>query len=461
MRNEKKDIARFFASIDLLENLEEDIGDRLSESVSLKKFDKGQLLIRHGDTGEQVFFIYRGKVEVRIPDVHGEIRKRVLLSEGDVVGEISLLIDSTYSADIVALTSVTAYCLDKTSFMLMVEHHVGFAETMSTLMVSRMAQNGGINRVGKYKLLGKIGEGSMATVFRAFDPVLDREVALKMLKYKLARDRRFLDYFESEAQTIANLNHPNIVDVYDIIDEFSTRFIVMEMLHGGDLKRHLRRDGAFDLDECRDILRQVASALEYAHGKGKFGVLHRDIKPSNIVIDRRGHVKLTDFGIAGSPRDSGVDITGSPSFTAPEITDGKPFDGRADIYSFGVTAFNLLTNSLPFSAANLDDLKRMKSTTSAPDIRFSCLDIDDELATFIDRCLSRNPADRLYDWERIGKILNSETRHRRVLDPDEIGVLIRFRSSSYQETADHVKSIQSLFEKGQVDHSIEIHREGD
>ena len=461
MTNEKRDIARFFTSIDLLAHLDEDIGDSLSERVSLETFDEGQLLIRHGNTGGQIFFIYQGKVEVRIPDVHGEIRKRVLLSEGDVVGEISLLIDSSYGADIVAMTSVTVYCLDKINFMQMVEQHVGFAETMSDLMASRMAQNGGINRVGKYQLLGKIGEGSMATVFRALDMDLNREVALKMLKYKLARSRGFLDYFENEAQTIASLNHPNIVDVYDIIDDFSTRFIVMELLHGGDLEQHLRRDGAFDLDECRDILRQAASALEYAHGLGKSSVLHRDIKPSNIVIDRRGHVKLTDFGIAALPKDIGVGITGSPAYVAPEIVEGKPFDGRADIYSFGVTAFKLLTNSLPFSAASIDELKRIKSITSAPDIRNYCPDIDEDLATFIDRCLSRDPADRLYDWKRIGKILSLETRHRRNLNPDEIGVLIRIRSSSYQDTANHVKSIQSLLEKAQVDHSIEIHHEGD
>jgi serine/threonine-protein kinase len=106
---------------------------------------------------------------------------------------------------------------------------------MTQLMTSRMAQNGGINRVGRYELRGKLGEGNMATVFNAWDPELEREVAIKMLKYKLAYDDKFRDRFEQEAKTIASLNHPNIVNVFEVIDEFSTRFIVMEKLHGQDL----------------------------------------------------------------------------------------------------------------------------------------------------------------------------------------------------------------------------------
>ena len=229
--------------------------------------------------GRRIYFIFEGKVEVQIPDTQGEVKSRIMLKKGEVVGEISLLINSTYSADVIALSKTTAFYLDQQHFNELIENHPDFAEVMSQLMTSRMAQNGGINRVGKYELRSKLGEGSMATVFNAWDKELEREVAIKMLKYKLAFNEKFLDRFEQEAKTIASLNHPNIVNVFEVIDEFSTRFIVMEKLHGQDLAAILEEKGAFSLAQTREILFQVASALQYAHNHGEKGIVHRDIKP--------------------------------------------------------------------------------------------------------------------------------------------------------------------------------------
>ena len=460
MKLANEEIVAFFSQVPMLSELDAGVVQQICDSIRVREFGKGELLVRHGKTGRNIFFVFSGKIEVRVPDVHGEVRKRVLLKEGDIVGEISLLIRSTYSADIVALTDVVALTLDSPQFLHLVETSAQFAEIMSTLMTERMAQNGGINRVGRYQLLGKLGEGSMATVFRAFDPELDREVALKMLKYKLACNQKFLDYFEQEARTIASMNHPNIVSVYEVIDAFSTRFIVMEKLRGENLQEILKRDGAFSIRATRHILNQVVNALEYAHSRGEHGIMHRDIKPANIVIDHQGHIKLTDFGIASPPRDDDFDLVGTPSYVAPEIVEGDSFDGRADIYSLGVTAYQLLTNSLPFTASRLKDLLKQHRESEAPDIRFMCLEIDDALATFVEWSLSKDPSQRLYDWKRIRKLLSYEASSRE-LNPDELGVLIRIRSSSYQETAQYVKSIRRLLDSAEVDYSIEIHRDDD
>ena len=384
-----------------------------------------------------------------------------MLKKGEVVGEISLLINANYSADIEALVKTTAFYLDRDQFKKLIEKHQDFAEVMTQLMTSRMAQNGGINRVGKYELRDKLGEGNMATVFNAWDPELEREVAIKMLKYKLAYNDNFLDRFEREARTIASLNHPNIVNVFEVIDEFSTRFIVMEKLHGQDLSIILNAKGAFGIAETREILSQVASALQYAHNQGDAGIVHRDIKPSNIVIDTYGNIKLTDFGIASTPRDKEVNIEGTPSYLAPEIINGDALDGRADIYALGVMAFHMLTTSFPFSASTLAKLLAMQVSQKPPDIRNACPEIDEDLAGFIESALSKDPDDRISDWEEIRRILKPAGQFKLSLDPNELAVNIRFRDTSYQQSAGFINAMQKLLKEEEINHQIEMHHGDD
>jgi serine/threonine-protein kinase len=160
--------------------------------------------------------------------------------------------------------------------------------------------------------------------------------------------------------------------------------------------------------------------------------VHRDIKPSNIVIDAYGNIKLTDFGVAGPPQDKKVNIEGSPSYLAPEIINGDMLDGRTDIYALGVMAFHMLTNSLPFSAGTLGKLLKMQVNQKPPDIRNTCPEIDESLAVFIDSALSKDPDDRISDWDEIRKILKPSSQLNLMLDPDELAVIIRFRDTAYQ-----------------------------
>jgi serine/threonine-protein kinase len=298
----------------------------------------------------------------------------------------------------------------------------------------------------------------MATVFNAWDAELEREVAIKMLKYRLAYDQDFLDRFEREAKTIASLNHPNIISVYEIIDAFSTRFIVMEKLPGRDLSAILAENGAFDPAQARPILAQVASALHYAHNHGDKGIVHRDIKPSNIVIDDYGNIKLTDFGIASPPRDQRLHIQGTPSYLAPEIIRGEKFDGRADIYAMGVMAFHMLTGKLPFSAVELSRLLKMQVEHQPPDIRQACPDIDSEFARFIESALRKDPDERISDWEEIRRILQLPNQLDLMLDADELALLIRFRDADYQHSARLITAMQKLLRDEGIDHHIEMYR---
>ena len=459
MQIDTDEVTLILSGVKLLQALDVETVRVIAAHTQIETFAKGQLVVEHGKSGERMYFIFEGKVEVQIPDIHGEVKRRVILKKGEVVGEISLLINSTYSADIVALDDTVAFFLDSVHFKKLIAEYPDFSEVMSTLMTNRMAQNGGINRVGKYELRGKLGEGSMATVFNAYDKELEREVAIKMLKYKLAYDSKFLDLFEKEAKVVASLNHPNIVNVFEVIDEFSTRFIVMEKLHGQDLAETIKQKGAFSVAKTREILSQLASALQYAHNQGETGIVHRDIKPSNIMIDHYGNIKLTDFGIAGPPQDKDVNIEGTPSYIAPEIINGESLDGRADIYALGVMAFHMLTNSLPFTASTLARLLKMQVQQNPPDIRSACPGIDEALAELIEKSLSKEPDDRISDWDRIRNILKPITHpHALPLDPDELAVVIRFRDTSYQQSARFINSMQKILEEEGFNHTIEMHR---
>ena len=452
------EFALILSGVQILQDLDVEVIEDIAARARIAEFSKDDVIVKAGDVGERLYFICDGKLEVQIPGPGGLIKRRVQVKKGDVIGEISLLVQSNYSADIVALTDATMLYLDRPCFQGLIEVHPDFAEVMSQLMTSRMAQNGGINKVGKYELRGKLGEGNMATVFNAWDPVLEREVAIKMLKYNLAYDDEFLRRFEREAKTIASLNHPNIINVFEIVDEFSTRFIVMEKLYGQDLSATLARIGAFDPVQARDILAQIASALHYAHSHGERGIVHRDIKPSNIVIDDYGNIKLTDFGIASPPRDKEASIEGTPSYLAPEIIQGAEFDGRADIYAMGVMAFHMLTGSLPFTAVTLAKMLQMQVNHKPPDIRRSCPNIDGEFARFIEGALCKEPEDRIADWHDIRNILKPLHRLDLGLDPDELAVIVRFRDTTYQQSAKAIHSIQKMLEEEGINHQIEMHR---
>ena len=187
--------------------------------------------------------------------------------------------------------------------------------------------------------------------------------------------------------------------------------------------------------------------------------MHRDIKPSNIVVDPYGNIKLTDFGIAGPPQDKDVNIEGTPSYLAPEVINGDLLDGRADIYALAVMAFHMMTSSLPFSASTLAKLLKMQVQQKPPDIRNNISDIDDRFADFIESALSKEPDDRMSDWGEIRDILKPvAAKFDLALDPDELAVIIRFRDTSYQQSASFINAMQKLLQDEEINHQIEMHR---
>ncbi len=203
----------------------------------------------------------------------------------------------------------------------------------------------------RYEIIEKIGEGGMAIVYKAKCNLLNRYVALKILRPEFTEDQEFLKRFSDEARSVAKLSHPNIVPIYDIGRENKINYIVMEYAEGPTLKEYLSENGRMNWKEAVNIAAQVAGALDHAH---KNGIIHRDIKPQNIIITKGDIAKVTDFGIAkfvsGSTITMRDKVVGSVQYFSPEQAKGSICDAKSDIYSLGIVLYELLTNTLPFDA---------------------------------------------------------------------------------------------------------------
>lgn len=417
----------FLPGVKLFFNLDNTIISQMAQRMSLLSFDAGECMIREGESGRYMLLIRQGRARVRLDE------QEVELGKGEIIGEMSLLSGKPSKANVTAMTPVEALALYRDDFQALMAEHRALAAVMTGLMKSRMFGPHGINRVGKYRILNKLGEGGMSVVYNAIDTVLGREVAIKMLKYEIASKPDFKQRFRQEAITIANLKHPNILHVIESIEDYSTEFIVMEKLDGYDLKYYLKHQGVFDADQTCNIIGQVAMALEYAGNQRNGGIIHRDIKLANIVLDEWSHVKLTDFGIAitsGRVTDS---FEGTLSYMAPEILQRKPYDYRIDIYALGITAYAMLTGKPPFRAPDIETLIARQIADKPPDIEKKVPDIPRGLAEFIHRALEKNPDERISSWSEILALLSScRTGSEDLLAGSDMdmAVIVRFKTKA-------------------------------
>jgi eukaryotic-like serine/threonine-protein kinase len=251
-------------------------------------------------------------------------------------------------------------------------------------------------KLGKYTLEDRLGEGGMAAVFRSHHPQFHRPVAIKILPPTIGQDPTFRARFEREGRTIAGLNHPNIIRVYDIDESDGLFYMVMDLLPGGTLESRIR-EGGLDRKWSADVIVKVAGALEYAHSRG---VIHRDIKPSNVLLDAEGQPVLADFGIArlvqgeGEPNlTSAGMVMGTPAYMAPEqLTGGQP-DARSDIYSLGVVLYQLLAGRAPFTGDTMA-IVSAHLTKQPPALRELMSDLPPALDAVVLQALAKQPEHR-------------------------------------------------------------------
>ena len=252
-----------------------------------------------------------------------------------------------------------------------------------------------LERIGNCRILEEIASGGMAVVYKAVQESLHRTVAIKALKTSVAADSQFAIRFEREAWSLAQLQHENIIHIYDFYKQFGSLFIVMEFVDGIDLYDLLERCGRLPVDVAVIIAMQVARALDYAHYRG---IIHRDIKPANIMLARSGGVKLMDFGIARDQSLSDLTETGTglgtPSYMSPEQILGDKLDFRSDLFSLGIVLYQMVTGRKPFIEDEQKSVMHKIRLEKYPSPRKLNPEIPRELERIMGRCMEKLPRDR-------------------------------------------------------------------
>lgn len=269
----------------------------------------------------------------------------------------------------------------------------------------------------RYQLNECLGSGGMALVYSGTDLMLERQIAVKVLREDLSQDNEFRERFRMEAKAAANLTHPNIITVYDFGFDAGRLFIVMEYLPGTDLKTLIKQQGRFPLDEGLYLIIQACAGVGYAH---RAGLIHCDIKPHNLLVSPDQRLKVTDFGIARAlstvnPDEHHDVVWGSPQYFSPEQAAGAAPSPASDVYSLGVVMYELLTGQLPFISDSPAELARMHQTTQPIPPSQLNQNISPQLEQIILKVLSKEPSQRYRTADQLGRILQNLTSGQ----PDE------------------------------------------
>src|SRR5690625_5070297 len=247
----------------------------------------------------------------------------------------------------------------------------------------------------RYRIKRRIGGGGMANVYLAHDIILQRDVAIKVLRLEFANDPEFIERFEREAQAATSLFHPNIVSVYDVGEEEDILSIVMEYVDGMTLKEYVLENGPLSVEKTIDIMEQLTSAIEHAH---ETGLIHRDIKPQNVLIDQKGTIKVTDFGIAVALSATALtqtnSVLGSVHYLSPEQARGGKATKKSDIYSLGIVFYELLTGKLPFSGQSPVSIALKHLQDDIPSVRAKDESIPQSVENIILKATDKDPLAR-------------------------------------------------------------------
>ena len=314
---------------------------------------------------------------------------------------------------------------------------------------------------GRYEIVKSIGEGGMANVYLANDKILDRKVAIKVLRGDLANDEKFIRRFQREAQSVANLSHPNIVEVYDVEEEEGQHYIVMEYIEGKTLKQLLQKRGSLTLSEVIDIMLQLTDGLAPAHDAY---IIHRDIKPQNIMIQDDGLVKITDFGIAMALNATQLtqtnSVMGSVHYLPPEQANGKSSTIKSDIYSLGILMYELITGSVPFKGDNAVEIALKHLKEKIPSIRRQNPTIPQSVENIVLRATAKNPKNRYDSVKDMNKdlkeCLNEDKKNEKKIvfeypenDIDDTKVITNVKKSKPE--IEEPKDLDELKEKKKIE----------
>ena len=284
----------------------------------------------------------------------------------------------------------------------------------------------------RYEIIRTIGEGGMANVYLGYDTILDRNVAIKVLRGDLSRDEKFVRRFQREALSASSLSHPNIVEVYDVGEDNGLYYIVMEYIDGKTLKQLLKKRGSLTLSEAIDVMLQITDGMAHAHDSY---IVHRDLKPQNIMIKDDGQIKITDFGIAMALNATQLtqtnSVMGSVHYLPPEQASGKGATLQSDIYSIGILMYELLTGKLPFRGDNAVEIALKHLKEPMPSIRDELPDIPQSVENIILRATAKNPKNRYSDAREMHEDLKTCLDESRA---NELKITFKYPENDYDDT---------------------------
>ncbi len=379
---------------ELTNALSRDVILELLGQMEFRRIRKGERFIRQGEEAGHFYLILKGSCIVRLEkdDMFFTLAQ---LGPGELVGEMAVFTGEKCGANVEAETDMDILGMSREQFEILSQKYPEFRGYFSEIVTQRLSTSKitAEKKIGKYLITEKIGDGGSSIIYKGIHEVLKLPVAIKMLKHEMAMDPDFIKIFSNEAKIIAQLNHPQIVRVYDIEELYRTVFIIMEYLEGVPLRQMLDSTKKMSFTKTLDILLQVCYGLEYAH---KYGIIHQDINPKNIFVQPDGGVKIIDFGLAcriGSV-DENFLFPGTIYYISPEQIKGNPVDERTDIYSLGITAYEMVTGTLPTVGNDMKILINWHLNEDVHDTRGILPDLPDEIHTFFMRSIRKDPAAR-------------------------------------------------------------------
>ena len=300
----------------------------------------------------------------------------------------------------------------------------------------------------RYEIIRSIGEGGMANVYLGYDTILDRNVAIKVLRGDLSNDEKFVRRFQREALSASSLAHPNIVEVYDVGEDNGLYYIVMEYIEGKTLKQLLKKRGTLTLSEAIDIMLQLTDGMAHAHDSY---IIHRDLKPQNIMIKDDGQIKITDFGIAMALNSTQLtqtnSVMGSVHYLPPEQASGKGCTIKSDIYSMGIIFYELLSGSLPFRGDNAVEIALKHMRDPLPSLREENPAIPQSIENIIRKATAKNPKNRYEDARSMHEDLLTALDDDRMDEP-----VYQYKYPEHEtDNTKRIKKLENIEDKKEVE----------
>ena len=370
------------------------------KQLTVRSVRAGRHFIAQGEVLNEAYIIQRGSC-LLIAEKDGLLHPVDHRTRGDIVGISSLLTGEPQRAHAEAETDMELWVLNRTLFEGFKQGKPELLDFLTELVACRFdSQRPAADRViGRYIATDIIGRGSHSIVYRGMNRSLNMPVAIKMLRHDRAMVPEFSARYRREAETIARLNHENIVKVYDVEEIFKTIFIIMEYLPGKTLSQILSKTPRLSMPKLVDILLQISTALAHAHDHG---ILHQDIRPGNIILQLDGKIKIIDFGLACRPGDvDNLYWPGAVFYASPEYIEGAPVDVRSEIYSLGITAYEMITGQLPVDTDNPAKAIQFHLNGEFPDPKNIVSDLPETLRQLVKRACHRNPAERYGDMHQV------------------------------------------------------------